>query len=835
MRLSTRRPFPSPFHTPLRLVAVVDTSEQHGRSICPRRRSSVVATSTSFVQGRSHVDPSVAVRRDRLDLQQRSKMLRDVPRPIHTLLIDNYDSYTYNLYHYLAEANGALPTVVRNDQVEWEVLRTRLEGMEFDNVVISPGPGTPANPQDIGVCMQVLQQCIDLPVLGVCLGHQALGLVHGASVVRAPYPAHGYCSQLRIVQHKLFAGIPVSDGFSVVRYHSLVLDETTLPPCLEPIAWTTEDSVLMGIAHTSRPHFGVQFHPESVCTEHGKAIISNFRDLTLQQLQRRSEALGPITVDFMKRRSDDEVNESNSMRSDVSASKATTSLKMRWIKLDECLDSTSCTSEHIFLALYGDSEDSVWLDSSSTEGSRARFSFMGSRGGRFWKRVKYLLPPVGEEGQGTISVEYSDGSKKSLCIGIWDYLDEELTNLHLHSTTETSSLPFDFHGGFVGYFGYELKSTTCGRQAHNSFCPDACLFFMDRFLAIDHKMNDIYVVVLDEDDRAGCSDHWMKDAVATIHSQALRNVVRTTTLSDKWESTSSEIMARMLPARDSEKEYIQKVEECIDLMVQGESYEICLTTCMETIPEVDPLVLYRVFRTINPAPYSAWLSFADGPTLCCCSPERFLKLDRHGTVEAKPIKGTAKRSKDNKADDLKLAEDLRNSVKDRAENLMIVDLLRNDLSQFCEVGTVKVPKLMHIESYSTVHQLVSTVVGQRCAGLKPTECIRAAFPGGSMTGAPKKRTMEILDKLEKRARGPYSGSIGFLSLNGTFDLNIVIRTGIINDGNLIIGAGGAVTVLSDPKSEFEEMQLKARALCKGIEICKCLIKKSAGTAHACSL
>lgn len=723
--------------------------------------------------------------------------------------------------------------MVRNDQVEWEVLRTRLEGMEFDNVVISPGPGTPANPQDIGVCMQVLQQCSDLPVLGVCLGHQALGLVHGASVVRAPYPAHGYCSQLRIAQHKLFAGIPVSDGFSVVRYHSLVLDETTLPPCLEPIAWTTEDSILMAIAHTSCPHFGVQFHPESVCTEHGKAIISNFRDLTLQQIQLRCKDQGPITLDFKGRGSGSEVHESNSTRSDVSVSNATTPLKMRWIKLGECLDSASCNSEQIFLALFGDSEDSVWLDSSSTEGGRARFSFMGSRGGRLWKRVKYSLPPVGGEGQGTVSVEYSDGSKKSFCTSIWDYLDEEFTNLHLHSTTDMSSLPFDFHGGFVGYFGYELKSTTCGRQAHNSSCPDACLFFMDRFLAIDHKMSDIYVVVLDEDDREECSNNWMKDVVAGIHSQAQNNVARTATLADKWDSLSSEIMARILPAYDSEKEYIQKVEECIDFMVRGESYEICLTTCMETALEVNPLVLYRVFRTINPAPYSAWLSFAEGPTLCCCSPERFLKLDRHGTVEAKPIKGTAKRSKGNEAEDMKLAEDLRSSVKDRAENLMIVDLLRNDLSQFCEVGTVKVPKLMHIESYSTVHQLVSTVVGQKCAGLKPTECIRAAFPGGSMTGAPKKRTMEILDKLERRARGPYSGSIGFLSMNGTFDLNIVIRTGVINDGNLTIGAGGAVTVLSEPKSEFEEMQLKAHALCKGIEICKNLTKRSADTAYAC--
>jgi len=716
--------------------------------------------------------------------------------------------------------------VVKNDQVEWEVLHSRLKEREFDNVVISPGPGTPANPNDIGVCKQVLQQCVDLPVLGVCLGHQALGLVHGASVVEAPYPAHGYCSQLTHKKHRLFAGIQAAAGFSVVRYHSLVLDERTLPACLEPIAWTKEDSILMAIAHASRPHFGVQFHPESICTEHGKTIISNFRDLTLECLGTSRASLGICTANSTVAREEHETPTSNSAGCRLEPPSSATPLKLKWVKLDECLDSSACSSEAIFLALYGNSDDSVWLDSSSTEGGRARFSFMGSRGGEHWKRVRYSLPAVGEQGPGSIDVEYSDGTRKLSCISIWDYLDETLRRLQLQSSIGSSLLPFDFHGGFVGYFGYELKSSTCGSQAHTSSCPDACLFFMDRFVAIDHKMGDIYIMTLEEDSSEGCNTQWMENTAASICPLALDSFPSTSTLSDQRDCMIPEKKVKTLPARDSESAYMNKVQECIDLMVRGESYEICLTTSMETKAELDPLELYRVFRTINPAPYSAWLSFAGGPILCCCSPERFLKLDRHGVVEAKPIKGTAKRCKGNAVVDSKLAEDLRNSVKDRAENLMIVDLLRNDLSQFCEVGTVKVPKLMHVESYATVHQLVSTVVGKKCAEKRPTECIRAAFPGGSMTGAPKKRTMEILDKLEGRARGPYSGSIGFLSLNGAFDLNIVIRTSVINDGSLTIGAGGAITVLSDPKSEYEEMQLKAGALCKGIAISQHLSETS---------
>ena len=323
--------------------------------------------------------------------------------------------------------------------------------------------------------------------------------------------------------------------------------------------------------------------------------------------------------------------------------------------------------------------------------------------------------------------------------------------------------------------------------------------------------------------------------------------------------------------RHSQQQYVANTLACQAALVAGESYELCLTTALSQPQSCTPWHFYSTLRHINPAPYAAWMSFGGwvgqgqrqggqeqqqwlgghqqecseqqrqqewqqqqwflgqqgcsqvqqqqlGPvTICCSSPERFLRGDRGGALEAKPIKGTAPRST-NASADAALAAALRSSEKERAENLMIVDLLRNDLGRVCEVGSVHVPGLIEIESYATVHQLVSTVRGLRQEGVSCVEAVRAAFPGGSMTGAPKIRSMEILDELEGAARGVYSGALGFFSVNDTFDLNIVIRTAVFAGGRVSVGAGGAITVQSDPGAEYEEMRLKARSLVRAMGV-----------------
>jgi para-aminobenzoate synthetase len=696
---------------------------------------------------------------------------------VKTLLIDNYDSFTYNLFQLLAEANGDEPIVVRNDDADWSQLRR----LEFDNVVISAGPGSPKHDGDFGVCAQAIEQA-DVPLLGVCLGHEGLSWVHGAAVRPAPIAMHGRISTVLHDGSALFAGIPRE--FQAVRYHSLCVAQP-LPAVLQAIA-SSSDGVLMAVAHRTRPQWGVQFHPESICTEHGRQLLANFRDLTSEGVASMRHATRAVRAS--RRRSAAAVTPSAQMgraqRPD-DARGTGQALELRVKRLDMLYE-----PERAFVDLYADSETAFWLDSSQVD-ERARFSFVGSADGPLGAVITYGV------GNRQLRIERADGVEVRE-ESIFDYLSREMRRMRRIS----HELPFDFDCGFVGYFGYELKADCEGDDAHRSTMPDAAFVFADRLIAFDHLKKRTYLLCLTKSGGEEEADRWIAETSLSLASSAAAPGAA----EGEWAEQQGPVGLRL---SRSHQQYLQDIATCKRRLIEGETYEICLTNTITAEDVSDPLALYRTLRRVNPAPFSAYLRFGERAVLSS-SPERFLAIGSDRWVEAKPIKGTCPRGA-TPAEDARLAEQLRLGEKTRAENLMIVDVLRNDLGVVCEVGSVHVPKLMHVESYETVHQLVSTVRGRLRENVEPPDCIRACFPGGSMTGAPKKRTMEIIDELEGEARGVYSGAIGYLGLSGGCDLSIVIRTIVVDRETATLGVGGAIVMQSDAEEEYQETLLKARA------------------------
>ena len=998
-----------------------------------------------------------------------------------TLLVDNYDSYTYNLYHLIAAVDGAPPVVVRNDAIAWRQLAPSLRAGHFARVVLSPGPGTPDRSEDVGICADVLSNAVDVPVLGVCLGHQALAAVHGGVVGRAPVPMHGRLHVLVHDDSPLFAGIPSGgeagwtggaeggadddDGeggsFVVTRYHSLAVHAASLPECLIPCAWTArgggdgggvpsnesatnatiEDAggVVMALRHRDRPHYGVQFHPESVCSRFGERLYRNFAAIAKAHNEggsrtRPTEGVAGVVAP----RGIDPATVCISPDGGSAPVDGDGKTRLMWMRLPGALASTPGGSEALFWRLFGGGDagaelddprartiaakDTFWLDSATASVAgrcpRSRFSFMGGRGGGLWRRLVYALPRPeresagasdGERGGGepawrtgapppfeggTLVSVRADGTRETFeRIRLLDWLDARLAARSCDRTERVESwgeaaarraaegsvahagddaprdpvvslsdenidhLPFDFRCGFVGYFGYEMRAE-CDSPTprHVSPVPDAALYFADRVVAVDHSNDDVYLLALvpDEIDIAGLEREarganlgaaaravaegmvamareeaegdarsWMAETERTVLALGSFDATRGDSPANEGDDPrrsdsthaglTAAIGARAVAALDAcermrreeatqegegskdagaayayeggftfrrdRDEYVGDVSACQRAIDRGETYEVCLTnelrrTAVErsrvegdgevggSIPAPprapDPATLYSVLRRTNPAPYAAFLCFGgcdfggssdvssdplhDVVAVCCSSPERFLRLSppaggdaasSSGVLEAKPIKGTAPRVQPLGCDaDVAEASKLASSVKDRAENLMIVDLLRNDLGRVCAPGTVSVPGLMKIESYAAVHQLVSTVRGTKRAGVPAAACVAAAFPPGSMTGAPKFRTVEIIDTLEPGPRGVYSGSVGYLSVPresaagdaaGAFDLNVVIRTAVVKPGlrggGVWVGSGGAITALSDPVGEWEEMTLKARAVLRAIRAC----------------
>ncbi|KAL7487322.1 hypothetical protein ACHAW6_012920 [Cyclotella cf. meneghiniana] len=953
------------------------------------------------------------------------------PLDLKILLIDNHDSYTYNLYQYLSTMTRYPVKVVMNDDFpSWDALLRNVSSQDsvrtskelaistldyFDCIVISPGPGQPSHASDMGIVLDTIRKNSDVPILGVCLGHQALGYVYGCEVKLAPSgPVHGLMSSVyhneRDTERKchLFNGIP--QFFDVVRYHSLTVQfpETLDELDVEPIAWCNNDvssvsdakrkntikdsqtaflsnassAICMGLRHKNNPHYGVQFHPESIGTgSNGYRLIRNFCDFAFRYNEHRKlEVKTQATLNPQKSmncvlhdtvvepasfsntssiRSDTILSRSqnNDQKSDVSSEPYYQVIIHKIANEYEYGPSRLPTPEQVFEELYSCRQNSFWLDSSTGETrirfgglnrgtsdvetdregcpiiNNSRFSIMGTDDGPLSRKIEYFGREHSLERQGLyvtsgLGDSYDSTASREqdrsvvLDMNILEYLRTQLVERQevvqklklvsfsddptrtgitlstLHEFDDCDNvIPFEYRGGYVGYLGYEVRhdcsdgiSASHGEvfqpERTNSNVPTAAFMFADRSLLYDHLLDEWYIIGLARGkcnrDLPATTDAsvektitWIQHIATTIGSWSQHQSSPGVDQSTTTLNMIPDLKVEFTPNR-SKEQYQTDIRRSHDEIRRGESYELCVTNQLTTDLKLrrlplkkvheSPFGLYKLLRRRNPAPFSAFFSLfskrdsaktaldSSSPisaqiSICCSSPERFLSMTRAHSqvsqsssfeacdfiVESKPIKGTAARYTvlgiNNKQQmdsvekvDSEIAARLRESVKDRAENLMIVDLLRNDLGRICKVGSVHVPKLMHIESYATVHQMVSTVRGTVDGRItNAIDVIEACFPGGSMTGAPKQRTIEILHEIEQGvSRGPYSGCLGYISLNGCMDMNIVIRTAVLTPSDcndklteawkVSIGCGGAITALSNSNDEYEEMLLKSRAV-----------------------
>lgn len=695
---------------------------------------------------------------------------------MNSLIIDNHDSFTYNLYHLLGSVTGREPVVVANDDVQWR--REHLRS--FDLVVISPGPGNPEVPRDMGISREVLvEREILRPLLGVCLGHQGLCHELGGRVERAPEPVHGRVDTILHRGHPLFQGIP--ETFDVVRYHSLIASR--LPSELSGIAWTL-DGLLMAVSHRELPLWGVQFHPESACCQFGRELLLNFCRLADMHRVGQRTSVGPALR--APRRA---------QVPPADAAPAVENLHLRARRL-----STRVDTETAFLALHGSGADpALWLDSNDPGSAMSRVSVIADASG---PNGRYVQAQVAQGQVQWRPVDAKDWSTRN--VRFFDWMDEDLRRWRLEDDP-AQVLPFDVRPGWFGYLGYELKAETGGQMAAQPELPAAWMLFAERIVVHDHATGD----------------WWALAASAASQGQADAEFARWSNDVESLLESASRAQAPALPPlpegrdlvlRHGADDYVHLVRECQKEIQCGESYELCLTNALqfELVADADALQIYRHLRRRNPTSFSCFLRGPEWSVLSL-SPERFVRVDRNRTIQSRPMKGTRPRGADGVAD-AALRQDLASNPKDRAENLMILDLVRNDVGRCSQLGGVEPVRMFEVETYATVHQMTSTVEGRMLDTSSAVDAVRHAFPPGSMTGAPKVRSMAILDQLEGGPRGVYSGALGYFALNGTADFNVVIRSLVKVGRRMQLGCGGAVIALSEPQAELDEIIVKSRAL-----------------------
>ena len=648
------------------------------------------------------------------------------------VLIDFYDSYTNNI-------PGLVKQSVPEDwHVEVTTIRHDIEPVDealvfvqsFDGIILSPGPGTPNQKKDIGELVRRIWKIEPpLPILGICLGFQVLCCEFGGSVQQMCVPKHGIASPIYHRQEDIYCSSPME--LIGTRYHSLKVEWPSDAP-LKLLSWTDDEmgQCAMGVKHSSKPFWGVQYHPESVVSVGSDKLMLEFLSFVRSSLPDSCEVV------------------CQSLNRSLSGAEA-------------------CD-------ILGISHTEMVMLESVTKGEWTYLSSMNFPGGL---SVQFSL----------VDMVLHLGGSSFLCESLDDVWDKLSNVLSKKNYLNAPDIPFV--GGLLGFVSYELGLRQLDIEATGG--EDLSFLWCTNSISLNHSTGQIWIVSLDR------NADWVE-----------RTALKLSAIEPELKPLPLLSVPEIV--HPSKSDYLGLIDDAIVEMRAGNSYEVCLTAQTQVIYHCaqDPWQMYQSLRKHNPAPFSAFIHIGNSFVLSS-SPERFMQFNkRTRTAQMKPIKGTMKKEPGVSFEDVK--SELLNA-KNFAENLMIVDLIRHDLALLSD--TVECREIMSIEEHESLYQLVSTINGKIKAQYNAVHVLRSVLPPGSMTGAPKKRTCQILQRLEKKnRRGIYSGVIGFLSVNGNADFNVVIRTIATQDPNCkqwAIGAGGAVLVASDVESEWEERQAKS--------------------------
>lgn len=461
---------------------------------------------------------------------------------------------------------------------------------------------------------------------------------------------------------------------------------------------------------------------------------------------------------------------------------------------------TQLNSMEMFEALKENSRYPFFLDSGMDREKLGRYSFIG---------VDPFLV-IKKEKEDIILEEYDyikneKKYRKEKQKKIFQVLEEKLEKYKIDST----EIPFV--GGGVGYFSYELAheiEELPSDVVEDLIIPEVIMGFYDGIVIVDHLKGKNYISAI------GFKEEREKIIKKINDKMDIASIKREIDKIKNQDTPSKTIVKdREITSNMTKEYYLEAISKLKKYIKSGDIYQVNFTQRFSCDFDENPYKLYKNLREINPAPFAGFYDFGSG-TIVSSSPERFVKL-KDKIIETRPMKGTRPRGKD-EIEDKRLKKELVSSEKDRAELLMIVDLMRNDISRVSESGSVKVPELFYLEEYATVLQMVSKVVGKLKTELSAIDVVREIFPGGSITGAPKIRAMEIINELEPTTRNIYTGSMGYIGFNGNMDLNICIRTIVLKDKKAYFQVGGGIVWDSDPEEEYEESLVKGRALVRSL-------------------